>query len=222
MVILVVDDDPHIRELVSLQMAKAGYEVVTADNGKTALEALDNHHVGLVILDIMMPEMDGWAFCRRLREQSDIPVLMLTAKGETSEKVNGFQLGADDYVVKPFDPPELIARVRAMLKRYRIAATDQVQIGSILLDRRKYEVLAGDCTVNLTPKEFELLFLLASYPRQIFTRVQLIESIWGHDFEGDDRTVDVHVKRIRGKFGEDTSAFRITTVYGIGYRLEPC
>ncbi|GAA5346061.1 envelope stress response regulator transcription factor HitR [Planifilum fimeticola] len=220
--ILVVDDDAHIRELVNHFLSLEGFEVHEAADGKEVLGLLETVSVDLVIMDIMMPEMDGWELCRELRDVGDVPILMLTAKGETRQKVKGFELGADDYLVKPFDPLELVARVKALLKRYRIATSQIVQIGSLSLNRRTYECRMGDREIALPPKEFELLFKLASYPGKTFTRDELIEQIWGYDYEGDERTVDVHIKRLRERFAHPDAPFLIRTIRGLGYRLEAC
>jgi len=218
--ILVVDDDAHIRELVALFLIREGFEVTQAEDGVAALEAMDASPANLVVLDVMMPRMDGWELCAKLREQYDIPLLMLTAKGETSQKVKGFRLGTDDYLVKPFEPDELVARVKALLKRYRISISQQVSVGSVLLDREAFAVVAPEGRITLPLKEFELLFKLASYPGITFAREQLIEQIWGYDYEGDERTVDVHIKRLRERFPDERFGFRITTIRGLGYRLE--
>ncbi|SFI51147.1 DNA-binding response regulator, OmpR family, contains REC and winged-helix (wHTH) domain [Paenibacillus sp. UNC496MF] len=218
--LLVVDDDPHIRELVRLFLVREGFQVVEAEDGEEALRVLGTTQPQLVILDVMMPNMDGWELCRELRRDTELPVLMLTAKGETSQKIKGFELGADDYLVKPFEPLELVARVRALLKRYRIATSQSVQAGKVSLNRETYAVTVGDETVALPLKEFELLFKLASYPGKTFSREQLIEQLWGFDYEGDERTVDVHIKRLREKFPEERCKFRIQTIRGLGYRLE--
>ncbi|QHW34901.1 response regulator transcription factor [Paenibacillus rhizovicinus] len=218
--ILVVDDDPHIRELVRLFLAREGFHIVEAEDGEDALRVLEQTQVQLVILDVMMPNMDGWELCRELRRDMELPVLMLTAKGETSQKIKGFELGADDYLVKPFEPLELVARVRALLKRYRIATSQSVQVGSVQLSKETYAVTLDGESMTLPMKEFELLFKLASYPGKTFSREQLIEQLWGYDYEGDERTVDVHIKRLREKFPEDRSKLRIQTIRGLGYRLE--
>lgn len=218
--ILVVDDDPHIRELVRHFLQNEGFAVHEAADGVEALAKLESVKASLVILDIMMPNMDGWQLCRELREHYDFPLLMLTAKGETAQKMKGFQLGADDYLVKPFEPLELVARVKALLRRYRIAASQKVQIGNVTLDRKMFEVIVDGQSTSLPLKEFELLFKLASYPGKTLSREQLIEEIWGYDFEGNERTVDVHINRLRERFPEDRHAFRIATVRGLGYRLE--
>jgi two-component system OmpR family response regulator len=218
--ILVVDDDPHIRELVKVFLLQEGFEVLEAFHGADALSILETTTVDLVILDIMMPQMDGWELCRELREHYEMPLLMLTAKGETAQKVKGFQLGTDDYMVKPFEPAELMVRVKALLKRYRISISQNVNVGSVQLNRHNYSLQVGDNLLTLPLKEFELLFKLASYPGKTFSREQLIEQIWGFDYEGDERTVDVHIKRLRERFPDGQFGFRITTIRGLGYRLE--
>ncbi|MEK5375342.1 MULTISPECIES: response regulator transcription factor [Paenibacillus] len=218
--VLVVDDDPHIRELVGHFLRMEGLEVVEAVDGLDAMRIFDQNKVDLLVLDIMMPGMDGWELCRKLREQTDLPLLMLTAKGETSQIVKGFALGTDDYLVKPFDPMVLVARVKALLKRYRIMASKSVTVGDLVLRSDTFECRAGEKEITLPLKEFELLFKLASYPGKTFTRDQLIEQIWGYDYEGDERTVDVHIKRLRERFPEASHSFRISTIRGLGYRLE--
>lgn len=218
--ILVVDDDPHIRELVSHLLKTEGFSTAEAADGREALKAMETFKADLVILDIMMPGMDGWELCRELDADYDIPLLMLTAKGDTSQKVKGFELGTDDYLVKPFDPQELIVRVKALLKRYRISASQQIQVGELRLNRKTYECHLGSAAMTLPLKEFELMFLLASYPGKTFSRDQIIENIWGYDYEGDERTVDVHIKRLRERFAGEEKAFQIRTIRGLGYRLE--
>ena len=218
--ILVVDDDPHIRELVGVFLSQEGFTVAEAVNGLDALDRLEKSPADLVVLDVMMPEMDGFELCRELRDLYDMPLLMLTAMGETAQKVKGFALGTDDYLVKPFEPVELVARVKALLKRYKISTSQQVTVGRVQLDRQTYQVTNGDGKLTLPMKEFELLFKLASYPGKTFSREQLIEQIWGYDYEGDERTVDVHIKRLRERFYDADSGFRITTIRGLGYRLE--
>lgn len=218
--ILIVDDDPHIRELIKLFLSNEGFSLYEAADGCEALKLLESVKVDLVIMDVMMPNMDGWELCRELREHYDIPLLMLTAKGETSQKVKGFELGTDDYLVKPFEPLELVVRVKALLRRYQINISQTVQVGKMLLNRKTYEVVMDGRSMVLPLKEFELLFKLASYPGKTFSRDQLIEEIWGYDFMGDERTVDVHIKRLRERFPEEESLFRIRTVRGLGYRLE--
>jgi two-component system OmpR family response regulator len=176
--ILVVDDEAHIRELVRLYLQDEGYEIVQKSNGTDALEYVENHPVDLVILDIMMPKLDGWALCAELRGLGDIPILMITAKGEATDRIKGFKLGTDDYLVKPFDPVELVLRVKALLKRYRISTSSEIKLGDITLDRKSYKVIYKDGkTVTLPMKEFELLYKLGSYSGQLFTRDNLIEQI---------------------------------------------
>jgi two-component system, OmpR family, response regulator len=218
--ILIVDDDPLIRELVRVFLRNEGFDVYEASDGIEALSKLETVKADMVILDVMMPNMDGWELCRQLRADYDLPLLMLTAKGETSQKIKGFQLGTDDYLVKPFEPLELVARVNALLKRYRIATSQTVHVGELLIDRRTFEVRVDGESLTLPRKEFELLFKLASYPGRTFSRDQLIEDIWGYDYEGNERTLDVHINRLRERFPEERHSFRIRTVRGLGYRLE--
>jgi DNA-binding response OmpR family regulator len=217
----VVDDEAHIRELVRLYLEDEGFELVEKSNGAEALEYAENHHIDLVIMDIMMPKMDGWVLCRSLREFGDMPILMVSAKGEATDRIKGLKLGTDDYLVKPFDPVELVLRVKALLKRYRISTSSVIQLGDVTLDRNSYQVIyKNGNTVTIPMKEFELLYKLGNYPGQLFTRESLIEEIWGMDYEGDERTVDVHIKRLRERFAEFESCFRIVTIRGLGYRLE--
>ena len=218
--ILIVDDDAHIRELVRVFLHNEGFAVAEAADGLAALAALDTLKADLVIVDVMMPNMDGWELCRQLRASYDVPVLMLTAKGETAQKIKGFQLGADDYLVKPFEPLELVMRVKALLKRYRIATAQTVRIGELLMDRKTFEATVHGAPISLPRKEFELLFKLASYPGRTFSRDQLIEDIWGYDFAGNERTLDVHINRLRERFPEQLHSFKIRTLRGLGYRIE--
>jgi two-component system OmpR family response regulator len=218
--ILIVDDDIHIRELVRVFLRNAGFEVIEAVDGVDALSRLDSVKADLAVIDVMMPNMDGWELCQELKATFDIPVLMLTAKGETSQKLKGFQLGTDDYLVKPFEPLELVARVKALLKRYRIESSQTVRIGELIMDRKTYQVTVRSESLTLPLKEFELLFKLASYPGRTFSREQLIEDVWGYDFHGNDRTLDVHISRLRERFPEEEHSFKIETIRGLGYRLE--
>jgi DNA-binding response OmpR family regulator len=218
--LLIVDDDPHIRELVTIFLRNEGFDVYEAADGVQALKELESVKVDLVILDIMMPNMDGWELCRELREAYDIPLLMLTAKGETSQKVKGFQLGTDDYLVKPFEPLELVVRVKALLKRYRIESSQTIQLGELSMNHKTFEVTLNGEDMTLPLKEFELLFKLASFPGKTFSREQLIEDIWGFDFDGNERTLDVHINRLRERFPEEKHSFRIRTIRGLGYRME--
>lgn len=220
--ILIVDDDSHIRELIRVILAQEGFFIIEADNGETALSILESDKIDMVILDIMMPNMDGWTFCQEVRTyySNTLPIIMLTAKGETTQKVKGFGLGADDYMVKPFAAAELVARAKAHLKRHQISVSNQIQIGDVLIDRASFKVTIEDHHITLPLKEFELLFKLATHPQKTFSREQLIEDIWGFDYEGDERTVDVHIKRLRQRFSYENCPFKITTIRGLGYRLE--
>ncbi len=218
--ILIADDDEHIREVVRIFLNQAGFMVYEAIDGADALEKLETLQVDMVIIDIMMPKMDGWELCEELRKYYDIPILMLTAKGETTDKIKGFRVGTDDYLTKPFEVEELILRVKALLRRYQINASNRVQIGSLMLDRSSHEIIRGNEHITIPLKEFALLFEFASYPNKTLTREQLIERVWGYDFSGDERTVDVHVKRLRERFPESHHTFSIRTVRGLGYRLE--
>jgi DNA-binding response OmpR family regulator len=221
--ILVVDDDPNIRELVTVFLQNEGIACIEASNGEEALHILKAGAIGLMIIDIMMPHMDGWTLCKKVRGSGDqIPVLILTARGETMQKVRGFRLGADDYLVKPFEPIEMVMRVKALLRRYQVSVSQSVHIGNITLDRKSYEVRLSNRILTLPLKEFELLFMLAGTPGRTYTRDDLIEKIWGYDYEGDERTVDVHIKRLRKRFSGPNTGFQIKTVRGLGYRLEEC
>lgn len=192
--ILIADDDDNIRKLMSLYLRKEGFDLEEAGDGTKAMSIIENSHVDLVILDIMMPGLNGWELCREIRRtDANLPLLMVTAKAESAHKVKGFQLGTDDYLTKPFDPVELVMRVKALLKRSLVVTSQSVQLGNVVLNRRTFQVTRGGMPVTLPLKEFDLLFLLVSHPRQIFTREQLIQQIWGLNYEGDGRTVDVHV-----------------------------
>lgn len=218
--VLVADDDPHIRELVRLYLDREGFEVREAAEGRAALALFDSAPFDLALVDVMMPGLDGWEVCREIRERSDTPVVMLTAKGEMDDKLLGFSLGADDYVVKPFAPPELVARIKALLKRFRIATSQVVEVGEVRLDRATRESHVGGEPIPLAPKEFELLFYLASYPNRTVPRERLLDEVWGYDYDGDERTLDVHVKRLRDHLPRESAGFSIGTVRGLGYRLE--
>lgn len=219
--ILVVDDDPYIRELVHALLKNEGFPIYEAGNGREALQRLGETKVDLCVLDLMMPGMDGFEFCRQARKYyENLPILMLTAKGEISQKVKGFELGADDYLTKPFEGMELVMRVKALLRRYKIAASRTVEIGALTLDRNSYSVAFDGAQSDIPMKEFELLFKLGSSPGTTFPRDQLIEDVWGYDFEGNERTLDVHINRLRERFPSELCGFKVTTVRGLGYRLE--
>ena len=217
--ILVVDDDPHIRKLMRLYLENSQFSVVEANDGQEALDYIAHTKVDLMIVDVMMPRIDGIELTEDVRGYLDIPILMVTAKGESRDKVKGFQAGTDDYLVKPFDPVELVLRVKSLLKRYNVSLTKVIQLGDVRIDLATLTVSTIEETIQLKKKECELLFMLASLPGRIFTRTQLIESLWGIDYEGDERTVDVHIKRLRQRI-EPFSSLTITAIRGLGYRLE--
>ena len=218
--ILVVDDDECIRELVGLFLTKSGLTVVEAADGPGALEAVAASSIDLVVLDVMIPSPNGWEVCRAIKRHRDIPVLMLTAKADIVDKLKGFELGAEDYLVKPFSPPELVVRVKALLKRHKIETSQKVSVGGLALDKESYKVTVGGRSQTIPHKEFELLFKLAGSPGRTFSREQLIQSVWGPDFFGNERTLDVHINRIRSRFPESDCRYKITTVRGLGYRME--
>lgn len=220
MKILVVDDDPNILELVSIQLKQAGYIVQKASNGFEALELLQQSLPDLAIVDVMMPGMDGYQLTKKIRSEVDIPVLLLTAKGELEDKEKGFLAGSDDYVVKPFEPKELIYRIKAILRRYDKAVDAFIQAGPLEINRQSYEVSVGKKVLLLPLKEFELLSVLASRPNTVFTREILLERVWGYDYEGDDQTLNVHIKRLREKLVNLTGGVAISTMRGVGYKLE--
>ncbi|MBM7634563.1 response regulator [Geomicrobium sediminis] len=217
--ILVADDDAHIRKLIRLYLENASYKVIEACDGKEALLYMKQQDVSLALIDVMMPKLDGIQLTKSIREQSSIPILMITAKGESKDKINGFNAGTDDYLVKPFDPIEMTLRVKALLKRSDSGSHQVTTIGAYTIDLDRLQVIKDDDVVVLKKKECELLFHLAKFPGKIFTREQLIESIWGIDFTGDDRTVDVHIKRLREKI-RHLPELSIKTVRGLGYALE--
>ncbi len=217
--IMVVDDEMHIRELVRFYLDKAGFDTIEAANAEEALDIVENQYIDLAVVDIMMPGMDGFELVEQMRQYREFPVIMLTAKSQSKDKLRGFSLGIDDYVTKPFDPDELMARVKTILKRYSINSSNVVKIGDVIFDGDKYEVRYQDQIIHLPLKQFELVFELAKNPNQIFTREQLIEKIWGMDYDGFDRTVDVHIKRIRENLGH-LPGFKVVTVRGLGYKIE--
>lgn len=217
--ILVVDDDPNIRQLITLYLSNSHFDVIEARNGLEAIDKLEKEPIDLAIIDIMMPKMDGISLTKEIRDFYKIPILMVTAKGTSQDKVKGFEAGTDDYLVKPFDPIELILRVRALLKRYNVLTEKKNKIGSVEVDLDRLTVSNGQVVIDLKRKECELLFELSTEPGRIFTRTQLVEKIWGFDYEGDERTVDVHIKRLREKL-KPFEEINITTVRGLGYRLE--
>lgn len=221
--ILLVDDDPNIRNLVNLYLEKEGFEVEMADRGDTALQMFKTSPPNLILLDIMLPGMDGLQVCREIRKVSNIPIIMLTAKDDTFDKVLGLELGADDYVGKPFDMKELVARIKAVSRRFQPAEPENHALifPGLTIDISKYSVLYLGRELEMPPKELELLHYLASHPGIVFTREQLLEQVWGYDYFGDSRTVDVHVKRLREKLTDgEKMGWQIKTVWGVGYKFE--
>ena len=220
--ILIIEDDPAIEELIALYGEKSGYHVNMALNGKAGVDLFYEHPPDLVILDIMLPEIDGWEVCREIRRAGKTPIVMLTGKGEGREKLKGFDLGTDDYLVKPFDPAELMPRVKAVLRRTNplFDAEATLEFSGLHLDPHRYQVTCGTQEVVFVPRELEVQYFLASHANRVFTRQQLLDQLWGFDFEGDPRTVDVHIKRIREKLGESNPFWRITTIRGVGYKFE--
>ena len=220
--ILVVDDDKHIAELISLYMMKDGYETEEVYDGREAVKMAESYQPDLILLDLMLPGLDGYQVCTEIRKTSRVPIIMLTAKGETFDKVLGLELGADDYIVKPFDPKELVARVKAVLRRYesKVEEADKnvLKFDGLEINLSNYSVAYNGKTLEFPPKEFELLSFLAQNPNRVFTREQLLDRIWGYEYVGDTRTVDVHVKRIREKLNSEDE-WGIRTVWSVGYKF---
>jgi len=216
--ILTVDDDPHIRELLRLYIQKEGFRSIEAVDGQHALDILAKERIHLAIVDIMMPNVDGYELCEQIRKTYDIPVMMLTAKRELVDKEKAYLAGTDDYVIKPFEPKEVIFRIKALLRRFQMISEEVITIGQVAINRKSFAVEFIGKTVVLPLKEFELLAQMASYPGRTFTREQLIELVWGSEFSGSDRTVDVHIKRLRERFHEQDE-FSLETVRGRGYKL---
>lgn len=222
--ILVSDDDKNIAELLRLYLEKEGYTVVLAFDGEEAIEQFNKENPDLVLLDIMMPKLDGWQVCREIRKTSDVPIIMITAKGETFDKVLGLELGADDYVVKPFDSKEIVARIKAVLRRTGKSDSQsdvkEVRYDKLVVNMTRYELKVDGNVVDTPPKELELLFHLASNPNRVYTRDQLLDEVWGFEYYGDSRTVDVHVKRLREKLEGVSDQWSLKTVWGVGYKFE--
>ena len=224
--ILIVDDDNNIAELISLYLTKECYDTEIVNDGESALRAFETSKPNLILLDLMLPGIDGYQVCREIRTKSNVPIIMLSAKGEIFDKVLGLELGADDYILKPFDSKELVARVKAVLRRFQpakpaVEASDIkcVTYPDLVINLSNYSVLYKGAPVEMPPKELELLYFLASSPNQVFTREQLLDHIWGYEYIGGTRTVDVHVKRLREKI-KDNDSWRLSTVWGIGYKFE--
>ena len=222
--ILIADDDRNICELLRIYLEKEEYSVTLAENGEEALLKFDEEEPDIILLDVMMPKLDGWQVCREIRKKSDCPIIMITAKGETFDKVLGLELGADDYVVKPFEPKEIVARVKAVLRRTGKANSEngkkEVSYDKLTVNMTKYELKVDGKVVETPPKELELLFHLASNPNRVYTRDQLLDEVWGFEYYGDSRTVDVHVKRLREKLEGVSEKWSVKTVWGVGYKFE--
>ena len=223
--ILIVDDDVNICELLRLYLEKDGFETEVVTDGLKAVEAFNTISPDLVLLDIMLPGMDGWQICREIRKNSQTPIIMLTAKGETFDKVLGLELGADDYITKPFETKEVIARIKAVLRRSAgqsssAEATKEVSFDKLLINLTNYELKVNGNTIDTPPKELELIFHLASNPNRVYTRDQLLDEVWGFEYYGDSRTVDVHVKRLREKLEGVSDKWELKTVWGVGYKFE--
>lgn len=218
--ILLVDDDKNISELTRIYLEKEGYACIQAFNGRDAIDMMDGS-IELVVLDIMLPVVNGWDVLKEIRKKYDTPVIMLTAKGETFDKILGLELGADDYIVKPFDPKELIARVKAVLRRYKSVDSPKIlSFEELTIDMDKFQVILKGKAIEMPPKELELLYFLASNQNKVYTREQLLNEIWSYDFAGDSRTVDVHVKRLREKIDTEGVNWSLKTVWGVGYKFE--
>ena len=222
--VLIIEDDSNIAELLHLYLEKEGFETVVASDGSKGVELFRSFNPNLVLLDIMLPVMDGWSVLRKIREAGKVPVIMLTAKGETTDKVAGLESGADDYITKPFEMKEVLARIHAVMRRF---FSDEEQSGGrklafdkLVINLESYELLVGGKRVDAPPKEMELLFHLASSPNRVFTRNQLLDEVWGFDYFGDSRTVDVHIKRLREKLEGVSEAWSLKTVWGVGYKFE--
>lgn len=224
--IMIVDDDSNIAELISLYLTKECFDTRIVGDGEAALREFDTFSPNLILLDLMLPGMDGYQVCREIRQRSNVPIIMLSAKGEIFDKVLGLELGADDYMIKPFDSKELVARVKAVLRRFQSDKNGQekpkgkiVEYPDLIVNQTNYSVIYKGKTIDMPPKELELLYFLASSPNQVFTREQLLDHIWGYEYMGDTRTVDVHIKRLREKI-KDHPNWRLFTVWGIGYKFE--
>ena len=219
--ILIVEDEANIRELLRLYLEREGYTVIEAENGVEGIKKWKSEKPDMLLLDVMMPVMDGWAVCKEIRAESDVPIIMLTAKGETADRVSGLEMGADDYIVKPLEMPEVIARVRAVFRRMAPDdAPEKLSFDNLVIDKQAYDLVIRGKRVDAPPKEIELLYYLASSPNRVFTRAQLLDDVWGFDYFGDTRTVDVHVKRLREKLEGVSDKWEVKTVWGVGYKFE--
>ncbi len=221
--VLIVEDDNNIAQLLQLYLEKEGFETATAPDGGKGVELFRSYHPDLVLLDIMLPVIDGWGVCKKIRETDQTPIIMITAKGETTDKVSGLEMGADDYIVKPFEMKEVLARIHAVLRRYGHSEGEnpkKLTFDKLVINMESYELLVDGKRVDTPPKEMELLFHLASSPNRVFTRNQLLDEVWGFDYFGDSRTVDVHIKRLREKLEGVSDQWSLKTVWGVGYKFE--
>ena len=226
--IMIVDDDANIAELISLYLMKECYDTLIVDDGEEAVRQFETYRPNLILLDLMLPGIDGYEVCRQIRKTSSVPIIMLSAKGEIFDKVLGLELGADDYMIKPFDSKELVARVKAVLRRFQptVVATEEIEekgefvaYPDLVINQSNYSVVYYGKNIDMPPKELELFYFLASHPNQVFTREQLLDKLWGYEYIGDTRTVDVHIKRLREKI-KDHPAWKLSTVWGIGYKID--
>ena len=218
--ILIVEDDGNIRELLRLYLEREGYEITEAANGEEGVELWRKINPDMILLDVMMPIMDGWQVCKIIRKESKVPIIIMTAKGETFDKVNGLEMSADDYIVKPLEMREVIARVRAIFRRLAPEDSGKISFDKLTVDKQAYDLIVDGKRVDAPPKEIELLYFLASNPNRVFTRAQLLDDVWGFDYFGDTRTVDVHVKRLREKLEGVSDKWDLKTVWGVGYKFE--
>ncbi len=218
--ILIVEDDENIRELIKLYLEREGYEIMEAANGAEGLQEFKNKKPDLILLDVMMPVMDGWQLCKEIRRESQTPIIMITAKSETFDKVTGLEMGADDYIAKPLEMREVVARVRAVLRRFTPDETGKIEYDKLMIDKQAYDLVVDGKRVDAPPKEIELLYYLAQSPNRVFTRAQLLDDVWGFEYFGDTRTVDVHIKRLREKLENVSDKWELKTVWGVGYKFE--
>ena len=218
--ILIVEDDGNIRELLRLYLEREGYEITEAENGEEGVAQWRKVNPDMILLDVMMPVMDGWEVCKIIRAESKVPIIILTAKGETFDKVNGLEMGADDYIVKPLEMREVVARVRAVFRRFAPEDSGKISFDKLTIDKQAYDLIIDGKRVDAPPKEIELLYFLAFSPNRVFTRAQLLDDVWGFDYFGDTRTVDVHVKRLREKLEGVSDKWELKTVWGVGYKFE--
>lgn len=221
--VLIVDDDQNICELLRLYLQKDGFDTEIANDGSEAIELQKTYNPDIILLDVMMPKLDGWQVCREIRKTSDVPIIMITAKGEVFDKILGLELGADDYISKPFDTKEVIARIKAVLRRTTDKTkneNEEVRFDKLIINLTNYELIVDGKKIDTPPKELELIYHLASNPNRVYTRDQLLDEVWGFDYYGDSRTVDVHVKRLREKLENVSSNWALRTVWGVGYKFE--